>query len=399
MTRPDFTNARWGLAAALFIAGGATLWTLSRGAQAADERARPARGGDAAVAVTTAPVVARDVPIVRSGIGTVTPAQTVTVRPRVDGQLDRVAFAEGQDVAAGQLLARIDPRTFEAQLAQVRAQRAKDQAQLENAQADLRRYAALAAQDAATQQQLDTQRALVTQLQAVVRTDDAQVDAAQVQLGYTTIAAPIPGRVGARLVDAGNIVHASDAGGLVVINQVDPISVVFTLPEDAVQQINEARSHDHGALTVAAYPRDGDTLLASGRLVLVNNQIDAVSGTISLKAAFANPQHRLWPGQFVSARLMIGHRHDALTIPAAAVLHGQDGAYAWVIDPQTTSTRRQPIVVAAVQDGLAVVERGLEAGQRVVTDGQYKLKPGSHIVEPGHAGSRHAQVAEAGARP
>ncbi len=396
MIRPDILHPRWGLAVALLATLAATLWTFSRGAHAADEHARPARAGEAAVLVTTAAAVQRDVPVARTGIGTVAPAQTVTVRARVDGQLDRVAFTEGQDVAAGQLLARIDPRTFEAQLAQVRAQRSRDEALRDNARADLQRYTALAAQDAATQQQVDTQQALVAQLEAALRSDDAQVAAAQVQLGFTTIAAPIGGRVGARLVDAGNIVHASDANGLVVINQIDPISVVFTLPEDAVHEIEQALAQGHAPLAVAAFPRDGGAQLASGRLVLVNNQIDAVSGTIALKASFPNPGHTLWPGQYVSARLVIGQRRQALTVPAAAVLHSQDGTYAWAVDAQTNSVHRQPIVVAAVQDGVAVIERGLEAGQRVVVDGQYKLRQGSRVAESAHGGAR---VADAGARP
>jgi multidrug efflux system membrane fusion protein len=303
------------------------------------------------------------------------------VRTRIDGQLERVGFTEGQDVKAGQLLARLDPRTLQAQLAQAQAQQARDQAQLANARVDLQRYTKLLADDASTPQQVDTQKALVAQLEAAVQTDAAQVDYAQVQLGFTTITAPIGGRVGARLVDAGNIVHATDANGLVVINQVDPITVLFTLPEDAIPAINQVLDAHGAAPVVEAYPREGNTLLGKGKLVLLNNQIDTATGTVQLKAAFANPQHRLWPGQFVNVRLMLGVREKALTVPAPAVQRGQDGTYAYVLDADGQTVQGKPITVAQIQDGLAVVDTGLAAGQRVVVDGQYKLKPGSRIVE------------------
>jgi len=339
------------------------------------------------------------VPIYRSGIGTVTAAQSVTVKARVDGQLDQVGFTEGQDVKAGQMLARIDPRTLQAQLAQVQAQQARDQATLANARVDLQRYTRLIAEDASTQQQLDTQKALVAQLEAAVQTDAAQIGYAQVQLSFTTINAPISGRVGARLVDPGNIVHATDANGLVVINQIDPISVVFTLPEEAFQDVNRALNASqasHVPLTVQAYSRDGQDLLGTGKLVLLNNQIDTTSGTVQLKGSFANPTHRLWPGQFVTVRLVLGRRDHALTVPAAAVQRSQSGTYAYVLAPHSDTVTLQPIHVANIQEGIAIVDHGLSAGERVVVDGQYKLKPGARIVEAAQPASA---AAGEGARP
>ena len=297
-------RSTWLVAVILIALAGASLWVMQRNARAADSQPKAAAG--APVQATTAAVKQQDVPIYRAGIGTVTATQSVTVKARIDGQLDQVGFTEGQDVKAGQMLARLDPRTLQAQLAQVQAQKAKDQAQLANAHVDLQRYTTLIADDAATKQQVDTQKALVAQLEAAVQTDDAQIKFAQVQLGFTSISAPISGRVGARLVDVGNIVHAADAGGLVVINQIDPITVVFTLPEDAFQDINRALNASHQPLAVQAYPRDGRELLGQGQLVLLNNHIDSASGTVQLKASVPNPTHALWPGQYVNVRLVLG---------------------------------------------------------------------------------------------
>jgi multidrug efflux system membrane fusion protein len=391
------SRTTWAVAGAAVVLVGAAIWSVHHDAHAQD-RKDARHGAEGPVAVTTAPVKQQDVPIYRSGIGTVTAAQSVTVKVRIDGQLDQVNFTEGQDVKAGQVLARIDPRTYEAQLAQAQAQRAKDDAQLSNARTDLQRYATLITQEAATQQQLDTQKALVAQLEAAVRTDEAAVKLAQVQLSYTTITAPIGGRTGARLVDAGNIVHAADPNGLVVINQIDPISTVFTLPEDAVQQINDEMNRSHQPMEVHAYARETDKLLATGKLVLLNNQIDTTSGTVQLKAAFANPQHRLWPGQYVNVRLVLGTRRQALTVPAAAVQRGADGLYAYVVDADGKTVQAKQLAVAQTQDGIAVVDSGVGAGQRVVVDGQYKLKPGAHIVEATAPGSAPgtASVAQAG---
>jgi multidrug efflux system membrane fusion protein len=359
----------------------------------AAERKPPPRAA-AAVRVTTVRVEEQDVPIFRSGVGTVTALASVTVKPRIDGQLERVAFVEGQDVKAGQLLAQIDPRTLEAQLAQVEAQKARDQAQLGNARVDLKRYTGLFAEDAATQQQVDTQKALVAQLEAAVKTDDAQINFAQVQLGFTRIVAPIGGRVGARLVDAGNIVHAADAGGLVVINQIDPITVLFTLPEGTFQDINHALHASAEPLQVIAYPRDGKEKLGDGKLILLNNQIDTTTGTVQLKGSFANPGHTLWPGQYVNVRLVLRHDPHALTVPAAAVQRSQDGTFVWVVDADNKAANR-PVRVGPIEDGIAVIESGLTAGQRVIVGGQYQLRPGVAVVESARAAGRAASAASA----
>jgi multidrug efflux system membrane fusion protein len=365
------------IGASLIALAGVTFWSQdnARAADKKEQRAAPP------VQVTTVTVKPQDVPMYRSGIGTAAASATVTVKARIDGQLDEIGFIEGQDVKAGQVLARIDPRTLRAQLAQVQAQKAKDVAQLANARVDLQRYTTLIAEDAATKQQVDTQKALVAQLEAATQTDDAQINYAQVQLSFTTIAAPISGRTGARLVDPGNIVHAADTNGIVVINKIDPISVVFTVPEEAFQAINNALNTSHQPLAVEAYARDGNDLLGKGKLVLLNNQIDTTNGTIQVKGSFANPQHKLWPGEFVNVRLIIGVRQHALTVPAAAVQRGQDGTYAYVVNDDGKTVRNQPINVAVIQDGIAVIDKGLALGQRVVLDGQYKLRPGAQIVE------------------
>jgi len=374
----------WALAAIAIAVLAAGLWSVVRPADAAESSNK--RPADGPVGVVTVLAKAQDVPIFRAGIGTVTPNQSVTVKTRVDGQLDKVGFTEGQDVKKGQLLAQLDPRTLQAQLLQAQAARAKDQATLVNARVDLQRYTTLIAQDAATQQQLDTQKALVGQLEAAVKADDAAINAAQVQLGFTTISAPISGRVGARLVDPGNIVHASDTTGIVVINQIDPISVLFTLPDDAVQDTIHALDGKK-TLQVQAFARDGNKLLGSGTLTLLNNQIDTTTGTVQLKGTFPNPQHDLWPGQFVNVRLILGQRAKAVTLPEGAVQRSQAGVYVYVEDEATKTVRNQPIQLIQIQDGLAVIGGGLAAGERVVVDGQYKLKPGAKVVEVARAAS------------
>jgi len=331
-----------------------------------------------AVSATLVQVKQEDVPHFLIGVGTVQALASVTVKARIDGQLERVDYVEGQDVKAGQGLAQLDARPVRAQLEQVQAQKARDEAQLANARLDLDRYTQLIKEDATSHQTLDTQKALVAQLQAAVQTDEAQIHYAQVQLGYATITAPFSGRAGARLVDPGNIVHASDANGLVVINQIDPISVVFTLPGDAVQAINRAQQ-DGRRLAVLALARDGDEVLARGTLVLVNNQIDVASGTVQLKGRFANPQHVLWPGQYVNVRLQLGDHSQALTVPAPVVQRSQAGDYAYVIGSDGKAEIR-PIEVLQIQDGKAVITKGLQAGELVVTDGQYKIKPGISVV-------------------
>jgi multidrug efflux system membrane fusion protein len=362
-----------------------------RGSFKTTKAADSTKGGAPSIPVYTTKVAEEDVPTYLSGIGTVTPLYAVTVKARVDGQIEKVAYTEGQDVAAGSVLAQIDPRPLQAQLALVQAQKARDQAQLANALIDLERYTMLWKQDSISQQQLSTQQATVDQLKATVQADQAQIDAAKVQLDYTTIRAPISGRTGVRLVDPGNVVRAADATGIVNINQINPITVLFTLPEDRFQDVNRAmREQGRNALEVQAFAREDNTLLGNGKLVLVNNQIDTATGTVQLKAQFSNTAHKLWPGQYVNVHLVLGTRQRAATVPASVVQRGPNGMYAYVVAADET-VAVQPIKVGVIQDGKAIIEEGLQAGTRVVSDGQYKLKPGSKIVEVSAAPAKGAR--------
>jgi len=384
----------WTVVAVLVIVG--ALW--ASGVFKSDTKKE--RPQQPPVPVRSAVAKSETVPIALSGIGAVLPVSSVTVRTRVDGALESLGFKEGEDVKAGQVLARIDPRSFQATLQQAEAQKARDEAQLANARADLARYGQLIKEDATSQQQLDTQKALVAQLAATVKTDDATINAARVQLSYTTITAPISGRVGARLVDAGNIVHAADANGLLVINQIDPIAVQFSLPESNFQQINAALNATRGqrgakALVVEAIDRGSREVLATGHLVLLNNQIDTTTGTIALKGHFPNAAHKLWPGQSVDARVVLGDQENAITIPTAAVQRSQDGNFAYVVEGQ--QVRMQPLDVTETIGEKTVVGKGLQAGERVVTEGQYRLQPGAHVVEAATAASTAASKAASGA--
>lgn len=362
-----------GVIGLLALAGMAGLaWHLLRDSAAV----AAATATDPPVPVAADAVVPQDVPIYLTGIGTVQAFNTVTIRTRVDGQIDKIAFAEGEDVKAGDLLAQIDPRPFQAQLEQAQAQKASHEAQLADAKIDLQRFSNLAQRGAATEQSVDTQKALVAQLEANIQADQAAIDNATVQLGYTTITAPISGRTGLRLVDQGNIVHATDQTGLVVLTQIEPISLVFSMPEDALPDV--ARAMSGGSLKVIALSRDDKTELAEGTLALIDNEIDQTTGTIRLKATFPNKDHALWPGQFVNARLYLAVRHDGLTVPASVVQRGPQGTYAYVVKPDSTVEMR-PIGVARLRDGIALIDTGLSAGERVVVDGQYKLRPGAHV--------------------
>ncbi|HZF36779.1 MAG TPA: efflux RND transporter periplasmic adaptor subunit [Candidatus Angelobacter sp.] len=357
----------------LVAAGAAGLaWHMMRDPTAAAAMT----ASDPAVPVVADAVLSQDVPIYLTGIGAVQAFNTVTIRTRIDGQLDKVAFTEGQDVKAGDLLAQIDPRPLQAQLEQAAAQKASHEAQLADAKLDLQRFSNLEKRGAATGQSVDTQKALVAQLEANIQADQAAIDNANVQLGYTTITAPISGRTGMRLVDQGNIVHATDQTGLVVLAQIEPISLVFTLPEDALPDV--ARAMAKGPLKVLAFSRDNKSELGDGTLALIDNQIDQTTGTIRLKATFPNKDHALWPGQFVNARLYLAVRHDGITVPAAVVQRGPQGTYAYVIKPDSTVELR-PIAVAQLRDGIALIDTGLSAGERVVVDGQYKLRPGARV--------------------
>jgi len=332
------------------------------------------------IPVTSGEAVSESVPVFVSGLGTVQGYMNVAVKTRVDGQITNASFVEGQDVKAGDLLFQIDPRPFEAALQQAQANKRKDEAQLEAAQLVLNRYAKLLASRTQTQEAYDNQKATVGQLQAAVAADQATTDMAKLNLDYAQIRSPIDGRTGARLVDPGNIVQASQNTPLVTIAQIKPVFVSFTVPQEFVDQIrqNEAKQQ----LDVIAYASDDKTQLSAGKLTLIDNLIDVATGTIHLKATFGNADERLWPGEFVSVRLILSTRQDVVTVPAQTVLQGPDGAYVYAIKPDETVERRS-VVVAATQDGRAVIQEGLNAGDRVVVDGQYRLTDGAKIAPTG----------------
>ena len=363
-----------GLVCLLLVIGG--VWFFRHRAAAANKAAAAARAGLPPVPVVAGHVTQKDVPIYLDGLGTVQAFNAVTIHVRVDGELKKVAFTEGQDVKAGDVLAQIDPDPFRAQFEQAEAKKAQDEAQLANAQLDLARFTEQLAAKVVSQQTFDTQRALVNQLTAAVKADDAAISLTRVQLDYTTITSPLDGRTGVRLVDQGNIVHASDPNGLVVVTQLKPISVVFTLPEQTVPAIQ--KEHAAGDIGVLAVDRDNRTVLGTGQLAVIDNQIDTTTGTIRLKATFPNDDLRLWPGQFVNARLLLTTRKGGLVVPASVVQRGPDGSYAFVIkDDQTVAV--QPVKVAQIENGEALIDEGLHPGQAVVVDGQYRLQLGSKV--------------------
>jgi multidrug efflux system membrane fusion protein len=366
------------------LAGGYWYWTRHHQAPAASP-AGPSQQART-VPVAAVPVRKGRLDLYIDGLGAVAAYNTVTVRPRVDGQLVNVAYGEGQQVRQGDLLAEIDPRPFEAALAQAEGQLARDQAQLRNAQLDLKRYQDAPA--AVTQQQVDTQASTVRQYEGVVQSDRAQVDSAKLQLAYCRITAPIGGRTGLRLVDVGNMVHAADPGGLVVITQLQPISVVFSIPQDSIGRVQQ-RMNAGEPLEVDAFSRDLSTRIAAGTLQSVDNQVDAGTGTIRLKAVFENKDGALFPNQFVNARLRVETLADVLLVPAAAVQNGPDSTFAYVVKPDQAVEMR-PIRLGPVQGEQAVVAAGLEEGDVVVTDGVDKLQQGSKVTVARGATTRPA---------
>ena len=367
----------------LLVVGGAVWLARHRAASAEKKGPGAGRMEQPPVPVVAGTVVQKDVPIYLGGIANVQAFNTVTVRARVDGQVQKIAFTEGQDVHAGDLLAQIDPDPFRTALEQAVAKKGQDEAQLANARVDLTRYADLLAKDGVTQQQYDTQKALVDQLVATVNADQAAIESAKVQLAYTTIVSPIDGRTGIRLVDAGNIVHASDANGLVVITQLKPISVVFILNARNLGSIQDQMRASGADLPVVAVSQDNTTVLGEGKLAVIDNQIDPNTSTIKLKATFPNTDLRLWPGQFVNARLLLTVRKGSVVVPDSVIQRGPEGAFAFVIkDDQTVEVRAvkvAPVLADQVGQGETMVEEGLRPGERIVVDGQYKLQQGSRI--------------------
>ncbi|MEO8203124.1 MAG: MdtA/MuxA family multidrug efflux RND transporter periplasmic adaptor subunit [Betaproteobacteria bacterium] len=354
-------------------------------------KGKGARGGDRPVPVVAAAITTGDVNVYLAGLGTVTPVATVAVRSRIDGQLMRVLFKEGQVVRAGDLLAEIDPRTFQAQLATAEGQMARDQALLKNAVVDFERYRTLLQQDSIAKQQVDTQEALVRQSEATVKIDQAAIDTAKLQLAYTRITAPISGRLGLRQVDPGNMVRSGDANGLVVITQLQPITVIFTLPEDALPQVM-AKLRAAAKLPVDAYDRADKVKLAAGTLLTADNQIDPATGTVKLKAIFANSDNALFPSQFVNVRMLIDVKRGAVLVPTAAIQRGTPGTFVYIVNAGNTASVRK-IVPGPAQGTFTAVESGLVAGEMVVVDGGDKLREGARV----DLGAREA-AGKAGAR-
>ena len=331
-----------------------------------------------AVPVAAEPARTGDIAMHLDGIGTVTPRATVTVRSRVDGELVAVRFVEGQHVARGDLLAEIDPRPFQVQLAQAEGQLARDEALLANAKVDLARYRALAKDDAVPKQQRDTQEALVRQYDAALAIDRGQIEAAKLNLVYSRVTSPVDGRIGLRLVDPGNIVHATDEGGLAVVTQMRPMDVVFPIAEDALPAVL-ARLRSGERLTVDAFDREGRTRLAGGWLLTIDNTIDPTTGTVRLKAEFPNDDEALFPNQFVNARLELEVYHGVTLVPEAAIQRGTQGTFVWVVKPDETVEMR-PVTVGLTEGPDASVDAGLAPGERVVVDGAEGLRDGNRVT-------------------
>ncbi len=361
------------------------------GTQAAQNAAATA-AKNAPLPVSVTPVLRQDVPIILTGLGTVQAYYTVTLKTRVDGQIMSVNFREGQDVRKNQVLAVIDPRPYEVALETARANLARDQAQLNTAKANLGRSKALLADGVVAQQDYDTQEASAGQFSGTVLADQAAIDSAKLNLVYTRITSPLDGRIGLRLIDPGNMVHATDANGLLVVTQMRPIAVLFTLPEDQLPSVlAESRK---GTLKVQAYSRDDQTVLATGKLETVDNQIDVTTGTAKLKAVFDNKDGALWPNQFVNIHMQLSTAKNALVVPMAAIQRGPDGSLAYVVGGDNKVTI-QPVTIAMTQGNIALISSGLQAGQQVVTEGQDKLQSGSLVAPKNPAAPKTGAPASA----
>ena len=367
----------WVVCVVLAALAGIGAYVAFKGPGRAQSAAPPT--GARPVPVVVSPARSGDLSVYLSGIGSVTPLSTVTVRSRVDGQLMRTLFQEGQTVKAGDLLAEIDPRPFETQLTQAEGQLAKDEAALNNARLDLERYRSLVKGGFIPQQQLDTQASTVSQLAAAIKSDQGQIDSIRLQLTYTRILAPITGRAGLRLVDPGNMVHANDAGGLVVLTQVEPIAVLFTIPQDNLPAVL-ARQRQGGALPVEAYDREGRTKIATGVLVAIDNQIDVGTGTVRLKASFENRQGELFPNQFVNARVQVDVLKGAVLVPNDAIQRGAQGPFVYVAKPDKTVELRK-VSLGPTEGGVTAVRDGVTAGDALIVDGADKVQERSR-VEP-----------------
>jgi multidrug efflux system membrane fusion protein len=362
------------LLTAVLAAGGLLYFTHVHPLEKVDAAPSPP-----AVPIVAGTVAQHDVPIYLTGVGTVIAYNTDVVRAQIQGQIISINFTEGQTVHAGDLLAQIDPRPYQALIDQYTSNLERDQAQFKNAQANLTRYTTLGQKGWATPQLLETQQAQVGELQAAIKADQALIDAAKVQLSYTRLTSPIDGVAGIRQIDVGNIISPSNTNGLVVVTQLHPISLIFTLPETNLPQIQQQQQNTKTPLAVLAYNQDNTIQLDQGVLGLVNNEILQTTGSIQLKANFDNKANRLWPGELVNARLLVETRHNGLTVPASVVQQGSKGPYAYVVNPDNTVAIRS-IKVAQIADGQALIDSGLQANEQVVVDGQYKLQPGTHVT-------------------
>jgi multidrug efflux system membrane fusion protein len=356
------------VAAAAFTAVAVNRLTKPRPAHAAATPSVP-------VVVTAAGQ--RDVPIFYDALGTVAAVNTVAIRAQVNGQLISVDFRQGQEVRQGDVLARIDPAPLQAALDQAVAKKNQDQAQLSSAEKDLIRFKTLVLKNAETQQNVDTQQAKVDQFKAMIAADQAAIEAAQTQLNYATITAPIDGVVGFRQVDVGNIIHTTDTNPLTVLTQIKPSVVIFTLPQSNLGPVREAMLK--GTVDAFAFDQNNTAQLARGRLLLIDNQIDQTTSTIRLKAEFPNEDERLWPGEFVHVHILVTTRKDAVVVPPVALQRGPDGVYVWVIKPDDSAEQR-PVVAQLVDENTAIVGKGLNAGERVVVDGASRLDSGAHVI-------------------
>jgi multidrug efflux system membrane fusion protein len=374
-------KALWAMAVCVLLAGvAAGGWFVSGKLDEAKTKAAAKKGprGERPVPVVAVAASTADVGVTLEGLGTVTPVATVTVRSRVDGQLMKILFREGQVVKAGELLAEIDPRPFQVQLAQAEAQHARDLALLRNAQVDLERYRVLHKQDSIARQQLDTQEALVRQTEATVKMDLAAIENARLQLAYSRITAPIGGRLGLRQVDLGNMVRAGDASGLVVITQLQPITVVFPIAEDHLPPVMR-KLQDGEKLQVIAFDRAGKTQLATGTLITADNVIDPATGTVKLKAQFANADLGLFPSQFVNVRMLVDTRRGATVVPSAAILRGTPGTFVYAVDRETRVVSVRRVKLGPAQGEQVAIEEGLKPGVLVVVDGTDRLREGSTV--------------------
>jgi multidrug efflux system membrane fusion protein len=375
--QPGARRRRWPWFVMLAVFGCGAYWLLTKPGQQSSAAAPAARTMTQSVPVVAAAVRAGDMPVYLTGLGSVTAFNTVTVKSRVDGQLINVAFKEGQFVHQGDLLVEIDPRPFQVQLTQAEGQMARDLAQLQDARLNLTRYRDLLTRELISKQQVDDQAAQVGQYEGAVKADQGAIDNAKLQLVYSRITAPISGRVGLRLVDIGNIVHANDQNGLVVITQLQPIAVLFTLPEDNLPSVLK-KLHAGDPLPVEAYDRAGQTKIATGSLLTVDNQIDQSTGTARLKAVFENEDNTLFPNQFVNVRLLLEVRKGAVIAPLAAIQRGPQGTFVYVVKPDQTVEVR-PVTLGPATGGDVAIDTGLSPGEQVVTQGVEKLRPGSVV--------------------